>query len=270
MSDALLNSNDTSINSEATEPTAQSAYKILLLPGNPGSADPGSDLGSAFNLGNPTSAATVTSDNVSNFDTINTYKFTVGDNSNINLSLTGLSNNADLRLLDSAGFEIASSTQVGTFDELINLSGRAAGTYYAQVQSVNGANANYTLGLSTSNPSDLLGIESELGNLNGSRTLYGVNLGDNDTADVLHFSVLEANKTLGVLLDGLSADADIRIIRDNNGNRIFDSGDQNISAGIGGINGDAIAEQFNVTLPGAGDYFAEVYQFSGTTNGVVA
>lgn len=96
--------------------------------------------------------------------------------------------------------------------------------------------------------------------------MSGINLGNNDTADVLHFSVLGTNKTLGVLLDGLSADADIRIIRDNNGNRVFDSGDRNLSAGIGGTNGGALPEQFNVTLPGAGDYFAEVYQFSGTTN----
>lgn len=120
MTDTLLTSNDKSINSEAAEPLGK-LYTIALLPGNPGSVDPGSDLGSAFNLGNPTSAATVTSNNVSNFDTIDTYKFTVGDDSNINLSLTGLSNNAELRLLDSAGFEITSSTQVGTCDELINL-----------------------------------------------------------------------------------------------------------------------------------------------------
>lgn len=47
MSDAPLTSSDKLITSETAEPVGQ-AYKIALLPGNPGSVDPGSDLGSAF------------------------------------------------------------------------------------------------------------------------------------------------------------------------------------------------------------------------------
>lgn len=264
MSDQLVTPTGARIDGLTAEPVSAVFTSNLGLAGGPNAEDPGSDLGSAFDLGNPTEAATVLSGNVSNFDTIDTYRFTISSNSNINLSLTGLSNNADLKLLDSNGFQIGASTKLSTSDELINFSGRPAGTYYAQVNSVNGANANYTLGLSTSNPSNLLGIESELGNLNGSRTISGVNIGNDDTADVFNFSVLGgASKNLQVLLNGLSADADIRIVRDNNGNRVFDPSDQVLGSGTKG--GTAV-EEFNITLPSPGDYFAQVYQFSGTTN----
>lgn len=272
----IIDSSDLGTAFDLGTPTDKEPVTFLALgfpptAGTPGAVDPGSDLASAFDLGIPAAAPTVTSGNVNNFDTIDTYKFTVSTSINLNLSLTGLSNNADLKLLDSAGFEIGSSTRAGTLDEAINLGNRPAGTYYAQVQSTNGANANYNLGLSANDPlapsseraSNLLPIENQLGTLNGSSTVSGVNLGNNDTADVLLFNVSGANRTLGVLLNGLSADADIRIIRDDNGSRVFDFGDELLGSGtLGGTN----PEQFNIALPGPGDYFAQVYQYTDTTN----
>jgi hypothetical protein len=257
-----------------TDSDTNSDIHYLAIPpstsGNPsGTVEPGSDLGSAFNLGNIAAATTIFPNNVSSFDSIDTYKFTIGDNRNLNLSLTGLSNNADIKLLDSTGREVAFSKNLASLDEVINLGDKPAGTYYAQVISVDGANTNYTLGLSTNDrnsdarASNLLPIEAELGNLNGNVNLSGTNLGKNDTSDVIHFSVLGTNKTLGVLLDGLSADADIRIIRDNNGNRVFDAADTLVGSGQESGN---TSEQFNVALPSSGDYFAQVYQWSGETN----
>lgn len=271
--DTLINPVDTPLNSAGEQSQGTFNYEISAsTTGSPSSIDPGSDLGGAFNLGNPAAATVVYSNSVSAFDTIDTFKFTLGDNRNLNLSLTGLSNNADIKLLDSAGLEIASSNNIGTLDDFINLGGRPAGTYFAQVTSVNGVSTNYTLGVSTNDrtnassnnrASNLLPIENEVGNLNGSVSFSGINLGNNDTSDVIHFSVLGVNKTLQVLLDGLSADADIRIIQDKNSNRVFDSADNLVASGI---NGGALPEQFNVTLPNSGDYFAQIYQFSGETN----
>lgn len=270
-----INPVDTPTNSDTNSVNTYSFVASAVAPstsGGLGTVDPGSDLGSAFNLGNIAAATTIFPNNVSPFDTIDTYKFTIGDNRNLNLSLTGLSNNADIKLLDSTGREIASSKNLASLDEVINLGDKPAGTYFAQVISVDGANTNYTLGLSTNDrnapasndrASNLLSIEAELGNLNGSANLSGINLGKNDTSDVIHFSVLGTNKTLGVLLDGLSADADLRIIRDNNGNRVFDAADTLVGSGQKGGN---LPEQFNVALPSSGDYFAQVYQFSGETN----
>lgn len=266
--DISTNSDTNSINRSVV--TASSVTPSTS--GSVGTVDPGSDLGSAFNLGNIAAATTIFPNKVSSFDSIDTYKFTIGDNRNLNLSLTGLSNNADIKLLDSTGGEIASSKNLASSDEAINLGDKPAGTYFAQVTSVDGANTNYTLGLSTSDraaassntrASNLLPIEVELGNLNGNVNLSGINLGKTDTSDVIHFSVSGTNKTLEVLLDGLNADADIRVIRDSNSNRVFDAADTLVGSGQKGGNS---SEQFNVALPSSGDYFTQVYQYSGETN----
>ena len=64
------------------------------------------------------------------------------------LSLTGLSDDADVYLLNSAGVEVTHSYNFGTASEAITISNLAAGTYYVQVKPYNTASTNYTLDLS--------------------------------------------------------------------------------------------------------------------------
>jgi len=75
------------------------------------------------------------------------YKFSLGVNHGFNLSLNGLSADANLELLDSNGNIIASSTNPGKEEESLS-SVLGHGTYYVRVYSVNEANTLYDLNIS--------------------------------------------------------------------------------------------------------------------------
>ncbi|MGA7932684.1 MAG: Ig-like domain-containing protein, partial [Kovacikia sp.] len=74
------------------------------------------------------------------------YQFSLGTASNINLALTGLSANLDLRLLNSNGVVLQSSTLGGTASESIS-STLSAGTYYVQVYPVGSSSSSSTYAL---------------------------------------------------------------------------------------------------------------------------
>lgn len=67
------------------------------------------------------------------------YRFTTTGTRNIAINLSGLYADFDLRLLNSTGTILASSTYGGTSSEYINYQNAPAGTYYAYVFGYNGA-----------------------------------------------------------------------------------------------------------------------------------
>jgi hypothetical protein len=71
---------------------------------------------------------------------IDNYKFVITTGGTITITLTTLPFDYDLKLLNSAGTQIAISQAGGTTSETINAT-VAAGTYYAQVYGYNGANS---------------------------------------------------------------------------------------------------------------------------------
>jgi hypothetical protein len=83
------------------------------------------------------------------------YRFSLGATSNINLTLSGLSNDADIRLIQDvnnngiidSGEEITRSSWSSNYSEGIN-SSLGAGNYFVQVYQYNG-DTNYNLSLST-------------------------------------------------------------------------------------------------------------------------
>lgn len=77
------------------------------------------------------------------------YKLNLKRSSNINLSLTGLTNNADLTLLNRKGKQLSRSKQAGNADESITRT-VPKGTYYVRVANKNG-NTRYRLSLSLGN-----------------------------------------------------------------------------------------------------------------------
>lgn len=93
---------------------------------------------------------------------IDHYKFVITTGGTITLTLTTLPGDYDLKLLNSAGTQLAISQAGGTTSETINAT-VAAGTYYAQVYGYNGANSAtvcYTLRVAlgtASRPGDLVG-----------------------------------------------------------------------------------------------------------------
>ena len=74
---------------------------------------------------------------------IDNYKFAITTGGTITLTLTTLPADYDLKLLNSAGTQVAISEASGTSNETINYTA-AAGTYYAQVFGYNGANSAAT------------------------------------------------------------------------------------------------------------------------------
>ena len=93
------------------------------------------------------STSTTWSDWVGTEDTNDYYKFTLANNSNFNLSLNGLSSDADVHLFDSTGTTLLqSSTSGGSSAESISTM-LNAGAYYVRVFPYSGS-TNYNLSMS--------------------------------------------------------------------------------------------------------------------------
>ena len=97
-----------------------------------------------------TEETTTYSDWVGVTDPYDYYRFSLADNKNFSLSLTGLSDNADVQILDSSGAVIAESDEYGTTSENLQVQ-LLAGTYYIGVYpSYSSDNTAYNLSVSAS------------------------------------------------------------------------------------------------------------------------
>jgi Calpain family cysteine protease/Bacterial pre-peptidase C-terminal domain len=236
--------------------------------------DPGETLATARNLGSLSSTLSING-SVGATDTIDFYRLSL-TSGHLNVALTGLSADADIRVIRDVnsngtidyGEILASSSRSSTYDETVNLSGLSSGDYFVEVRRYSG-DTSYKLRLSNSYTNDLLGVETDLGGLNGTRVFSG-QINNNNTSDNYRFSV--TNFTLpifgtsiptnvNVSLSGLSADADVRLLRDGNGNGIIDSGD----VVTGSYRGEAVAELFTTALQ-TGTYFVQVNQYNGNSD----
>ncbi|WP_198805169.1 pre-peptidase C-terminal domain-containing protein [Leptolyngbya sp. BL0902] len=212
----------------------------------------GNTLSMARNLGTLTSPQTFT-DFVGSVDTNDYYRFYVGSTSNFSLSMAGMSADADVRLLNSAGTVLASSANGGTTAESISRQ-LTTGTYYVQVYPFGGANTNYTLTLRAT-PPDLAGNSLAaarfIGTLGSTTQTFRDFVGAIDTNDYYRFSVgSTSNFRLG--LTGLSADADVQLLNS--------SGSVVASSMNGGANAESISRQLTT-----GTYYVRVYRYSGDT-----
>jgi hypothetical protein len=227
------------------------------------------DLGTLPGDGTPE----VRSGRVNNGDRIDTFSFRLENPGNINMALTGMNDNANFRLfrdvngdgdIDGGDREIQSSSYGGNHDEEITVANQEAGAYLIEVtQGDRGVNTRYDLSVSTTPfraPSNLLPIETEVGSLRNTRN-YRDRVGVTDTSDIYRFR-LERTSDFSLLLDGLSNDADVRLIRDNNGNRGVDSGEVLAISAFGGTTPD----QIGISNLAAGNYYVQVYQYSGDTD----
>ncbi len=204
---------------------------------------------------------------VGNSDSRDTYSFSLNTSGNFNLSLTGLSADADVRLIqdnnsngiiDAGEREIALSESSGNSDESINRD-LSAGNYIVDVYRYRG-NSNYRLALSTADPSNLLPTEINIGTLNGNQTFNNF-VGSTDTVDTYRFN-LSTPRRFNLSLTGLSADADVRLIRDANNNGLVDVGEEIARSELSSNTNEAISRDSLA----AGNYFVQVYQYSGNTN----
>jgi hypothetical protein len=152
--------------------------------------------------------------------------------------MSGLTGDADVQLLNSAGTVIAVSQNSSTNPEDIGQL-LAAGTYYIRVFPYNGASTNYTLHLSLVTP-------HALGTLSGTQTFQG-SVGPSNPNDFYSFT-LASQKTFSLLMNGLSADADVQLL--NSAGVVIDSSS----------NSGTTPESINTVLA-AGTYYVRVVPY---------
>ncbi len=114
----------------------------------------GNGLGTAREL-NITPNLQSFSDSLSPLDTSDYYSFSLGSRSSFNLSLNGLSANADAELLNSNGEVLQTLAQLGTNSESL-FTTLNAGSYYIKVYSGVEATTDYNLNLSATPNQDAI------------------------------------------------------------------------------------------------------------------
>jgi len=231
-------------------PYSGSTYYNLNLSAVPDYA--GNTLATARNIA--VGAGTTTfRDWVGSADTNDYYRFSLANTSNFNLSLNGLSADADVQLLNSSGALIQTSANAGTnVDSIIRQLN--AGTYYIRVLPFSGANTNYNLNLSATLfvPPDYAGNSLSTARniaVGAGTTTFQDWVGSADTNDYYRFSLANTSN-FNLSLNGLSADADVQLLNS--------SGALIQTSANAGTNVDSIIRQLN-----AGTYYIRVLPFSG-------
>ncbi|MGB3786540.1 MAG: S8 family serine peptidase [Phormidesmis sp.] len=182
------------------------------------------------------------------------YRFKLTRESEFSLSLTGLTANADVRLMNSRGEVIKTSTRNGKTAENIKRT-LAAGSYFINVLPYVQSETAYKLRLSATetqrDPGNTRGAARNIGILRGDRTFQDF-IGSNDTNDYYRFD-LDQKSDFQLALAGLSADAEVELLS---------SSGQVIESSTGpGTSTETIARSLN-----AGSYYVRVYPYSGSTN----
>jgi hypothetical protein len=166
------------------------------------------------------------------------YKFSLASQGFFSLYMNGLTGDADVQLLNSAGTVLAISQNSGTNAESIGQL-LAAGTYYIRVFPYNGASTSYNLSLS-------LATVHSVGALSGTQTFQG-SVGPSNPNDFYSFT-LASQKTFNLLMNGLSADADVQLL--NSAGAVIDSSQ----------NSGTTPESINTVLA-AGTYYVRVLPY---------
>jgi subtilisin family serine protease len=213
----------------------------------------GNSLATARNIGTLSGTQSF-SDWVGSTDTNDFYRFSLSQSSNFNLSLNGLSADADVQLLNSAGTILASSSNYGSASEAISRL-LASDTYYIRVYPFTG-NTSYTLSLSASpnapidQAGNTLATARDIGTLSGTQS-FSDWVGKVDTNDYYRL-VLSQTSNFSLMVTGLSADADVQLL--NSGGTVLASS----------TNRSNTAESISQSLS-ADTYYVRVYPYNAAT-----
>jgi hypothetical protein len=236
----------------SSSPTVSSLQQLPSL--NTPVDNAGNTLATARAVGTLTATQSF-SDWVGSVDTNDYYKFNVGTQSNFSLSLTGLSADADVELLNSSGGVIAISQNCGTTSESITRQ-LSAGTYYARVYPYS-SDTTYGLSLNATavapapidNAGNTLATARAVGTLTATQS-FSDWVGSADIDDYYSFNVTTPSN-VNLNLTGLSADVDLYLLN---------SSGTVISSSIYGTTSESITSQLS-----AGTYYARVNRYSGNT-----
>jgi hypothetical protein len=232
-----------------------------------------------YNLGSVTTPVFRNNFNLSTSQPTDVFRFAVGSGTrNINIALTDISaaDDADVVLFrdvnrngvldstDRSTGRVQSSAAGSNNDDAINVRSTAAGTYFAEVSRFSSSSGDvsydFRVSTSTSSASDLLPREIVVGDINSDRS-FSNRVDNRDTTDTYAFS-LGTFEGVNIRLDGLTADADIRVIRDSDSDRVVDANEVVRSSSNGGALSDLISG-----LDASGSYYLQVFAFgSAQTN----
>ncbi|MEB3356566.1 MAG: S8 family serine peptidase [Synechococcales bacterium] len=192
------------------------------------------------------------------------FEFQLDAAGRISIDLRSASNDLELNLYR----EEAPGVRSAVIDGATLLSSRpkarlrerlGPGTYFVEVSTSGDEEARYRMTLTSDTAGGRLRQAENLGTLSDEETVRGF-VGDRDTDDYYRFRV-EGTQTFNLKLNGLSADADVALIRDGDRNRRV-NGNEIIAASV---NGRSRAETIRATL-NEGEYYILVRQFKGNTN----
>jgi Bacterial pre-peptidase C-terminal domain len=237
------------------EVSAVGSYK-LNLKGKGRASDAGDDSGNALDAGMLSGVKRIFRQRVGGrSDRQDFYQIDLETNGQIDLSLRGLRQDADMMLLDAAGNEIARSATNGRSDEGIrqNLN---AGTYFVQVSPFD-SRVKYMLSMSADgsaapNPpissNNTPAIFSQSGQVNATKSSNFYRFSTNQSG------VFTADLT------GLTGDADVRLVQDVNGNGAIDKGEVLAWQWERGAESESIRK-----FIGSGNYVLQVASYNNQT-----
>jgi hypothetical protein len=182
------------------------------------------------------------------------YQIDLESRGQINLALRGLRRDADLILLDDAGNEVARSATNGRSDEKIQQT-LNAGTYFVQVSPFS-SRVKYTLSMAADGSGAAVPTETPQSSATFSQS------GQVSAAKSSNFYRFSTNQS-GVFtadLTGLTGDADVRLIRDGNGNGAIDQGEVLAWQWERGTESESIRK-----FIGAGNYLLQVMSYNNQT-----
>lgn len=210
-----------------------------------------------------------------NFDDL--FRFSYSGVGDVNLSLSNLTDNADLRLIYDAnnnglidpGEVMASSASGGTTTELINRSNLAPGNYFVHVYRNNSTvNTPYRLDLTlaASEPpitNTLAPVTFSFGSMNPGNFYnywYGLSVGNTNIDDLFSFD-LNGTSALNLSLSNLSDNADLRLIYDANNNGLIDASEVVATSS----STSTATEVMSLSGLPSGKYYAQVYRYGSVT-----
>jgi serine protease len=195
------------------------------------------------------------------------YSIRLNDTSSLEITLSGLTRDADLRIYrdinDNGVLEqtelLGSSVGLGTQNEQVNLTGLTAGNYFVSISQY-GGDTTYELSMTSDTAGSTLSTARNLGSLSAGQTITDF-VGSSDPTDIYRFQ-LTNNSNVQLKLDNLLEDADLTLVRDINANGTIETSEVLGSSILTGRQVDTIGLNNLV----AGSYFVFVNRGLTTAN----
>ncbi len=215
------------------------------------------------------STAQVFNDTIGNGDPNDYYRFTLTDSRNFQLGLSGLTSDADVQLINSAGTVIGGSYGIGSSESVAQQ--LTAGTYYVRVYPYSGS-TSYNLSLSanpivspiptpvpTPTPAPIpapIGDDTlataRLVTLGSTLQVFNDSIGGSDSNDYYRFT-LSDSRDFQLSLTGMSADGDVQLL--NSAGTVISY------PAVDGPGSESINQRLT-----AGTYYVRVFPYSGSTS----